>query len=50
MTGYLWTAQDPGSRCRAKTGFSVQAETVHVPYVLRYSGIAPSRRVCVCLP
>lgn len=50
MTGYLWAAQDPGSMRRAKTGYGVQAETVHVPDVLRYSGIAPSRRVCVCLP
>ena len=25
MTGYLWTAQDPGSMRRAKTGFGVQA-------------------------
>src|SRR6056297_2588151 len=50
MTGYLWTAQDPGSMRRAKTGYGVQAETVHVLDVLRYSGIAPSRRVCVCLP
>jgi hypothetical protein len=50
MTGYLWTAQDSGSRRRAKTGFSVLAETTHVPDVPLYSGIAPSRGVCVCLP
>jgi len=41
MTGYLWTAQDPGSMRRAKTGCGVQAETVHVPDVTDDRGITP---------
>ena len=50
MTGYLWIAQDPGSMRRAKTGYGVQPETVHVLDEPRSSGFAPSRRVRVCLP
>ena len=50
MTGREWTAQDPGSLRRAKTGSGVQAETEHVGKLSRDLGIAPSFRSVVCLP
>jgi hypothetical protein len=49
MTGDLWTAQDPGSAHRAKTGYGVQVETQHVRDRSGEVGIAPVCRVPVGL-
>jgi hypothetical protein len=45
MTADHRAAQDPGSMRRAKTGYGVQAETVHVRDVTDDRGITPVCRV-----